>query len=110
MIRLALLLVKTSVIFVLVATLAMAVLGLTGCKMDFTGVLNANNGIYWYTNGPESINFKLDGRSPQSPSPELVFHIAGYQYAITNTIRSVSLLFSAAYRLIRAAYFPEIRT
>ena len=110
MIRLALLLVKTSAIFVLVATLAVAVLGLTGCKMAFTGVLNANNGIYWYTNGPESINFKLDGRCPQSLSPGLVFNIAGYQYAITNTIRTVSPLFSAAHLLIRAAHFPEIRT
>ena len=71
MIRLALLLVKTSAIFVLVATLAVAVLGLIGYKMAFTGVLNANNGIYWYTNGPESINLKLDGRFPQSPSPPL---------------------------------------
>ena len=101
---------KTSAIFVLVATLAVAVLGLTGCKMAHTGVLNANNGIYWYTNGPESINFKLDGRFPQSPSPGLVFNIAGYQYATTNTIRMVSPLFSAAHRLIRADYFPEIRT
>ena len=110
MIRLALLLVKTSAISVLVATLAVAVLGLIGYKMAFTGVLNANNGIYWYTNGPESINFKLDGRCPQSPSPGLVFNIAGYQYAITNTIRTVSPLFSAAHCLIRAAYFPEIHT
>ena len=101
---------KTAAISVLVATLAVAVTGFTGCKMDFTSVLNANNGMYWDMNGPEFFNFKLDGRSPQSPSPGLVFHIAGYQYVITNTIRTVSLLFPAAHLLIRAAHSPEIHT
>ncbi len=39
---------------------------------NFTGVLNANNGMYWDMNGPEFINLKLEGRSPQSPTQDTV--------------------------------------
>jgi hypothetical protein len=50
---------------------------------NFTGVLNANNGMYWDMNGPEFINLKLEGYSPQAPRPTgastggLIFHLAG---------------------------------
>jgi hypothetical protein len=76
---------------------------------NFTGVLNANNNMLWTMNGvDEFINLKLEGRSPQSPSTGLVFHIAGYQHSTTNTIRTVSLPFPAANLLIRADHSPEI--
>ena len=77
---------------------------------NFTGVLNATNGMYWDMNGPEFINLKLEGRSPQSPSTGLVFHIAGYRHATTNTIRTVILPFPAANLLVRADHSPEIHT
>ncbi|MFC7668083.1 MbnP family protein [Hymenobacter humi] len=76
--------------------------------VNFTGVLDANNGMYWDMNGPEFINLKLEGRSPQSPTTGLVFHIAGYKHATTNTIRTVTLPFPTAKLLVRTDHSPEI--
>ncbi|SFQ54078.1 MbnP family protein [Hymenobacter arizonensis] len=75
----------------------------------FTGVLNANNGMFWDMNGPEFINMKLEGRSPQSPTTGLVFHIAGHKGAANNTIRTVALPFGASKLLVRPNHLPEIR-
>ncbi|WP_210518854.1 MbnP family protein [Hymenobacter terricola] len=77
---------------------------------NFTDVLNANNGMYWDMNGPEFINLKLEGRSPQAPSSGLIFHIAGYKHSTTNTIRTVTLPFPAVSLLIRPDHSPEIHT
>ncbi len=74
----------------------------------FTGVLNANNGMFWDMNGPEFINMKLEGRSPQSPTTGLVFHIAGHKGAANNTIRTVALPFGAAQLPVRANHWPEV--
>ncbi|MCC3155365.1 hypothetical protein Q3A66_20250 [Hymenobacter sp. BT770] len=81
---------------------------------NFTGVLNANNGMYWDMNGPEFINLKLEGYSPQAPhAPQattggLVFHVAGYKGAANNTIRTVRLPFPTANLLVRPDHFPEV--
>ncbi|MBO2010832.1 MbnP family protein [Hymenobacter negativus] len=77
---------------------------------NFTGVLNANNGMYWDMNGPEFINVKLEGRSQQAPSTGLIFHIAGYKHSTTNTIRTVTLPFPSSSLLIRTDHSPEIHT
>ncbi|GAB3242125.1 hypothetical protein GCM10027346_38120 [Hymenobacter seoulensis] len=69
---------------------------------NFTGVLNADNGMFWEMNGPEFINLKLEGRSPQSPTTALVFHVAGYKGQANNTIRTVELPFPAARLLVHA--------
>ena len=60
-------------------------------------VLNANSGMLWTMNGvDEFINLSLTGYSAKSPSTGLTFHIAGYQHATTNTIRTVTLPFPTA--------------
>ena len=75
---------------------------------NYPGVLNASNGMFWDMNGPEFINLKLEGRSPQSPRAGLVFHIAGYKRVSTNTIRTVSLPFPAAKLAVRANHSATI--
>ncbi|HEX8505055.1 MAG TPA: MbnP family protein [Hymenobacter sp.] len=76
---------------------------------NFTGVLDGNNGMLWTMNGPEFINLKLEGRSPQSPTTGLVFHLAGYKGAANNTIRTVKLPFATGTQLlVRPDHFPEI--
>lgn len=84
---------------------------------NFTGALNANNNMYWDMNGPEFINLKLEGYSPQAPHTApavtggLVFHLAGYKHSTTNTIRTVTLPFPTGISLlIRADHTPEIHT
>lgn len=74
---------------------------------NFAGALDGNNAMWWDWS-KEFINVKLEGTSPQSPSRGLVFHIAGYQHAATNTIRTVTLPFPAAKLLIRPDHTPEI--
>ena len=77
---------------------------------NFAGVLDSNNSMWWDWS-KEFINVKLEGRSPQSPSGGLVFHIAGFRGAngANNTIRTVSPAFPAnAKLLIRADHAPEI--
>ena len=74
---------------------------------SFTGVLNASNGMFWDMNGPEFINLKLEGRSPQAPTSALVFHLAGYKGAANNTIRTVTLPFGSTPLLVRAGHVPE---
>lgn len=74
----------------------------------FSGALDANNAMWWDWS-KEFINVKLEGTSPQSPSRGLVFHIAGYQHSTTNTIRTVSLPFPTATKLlVRPDHTPEI--
>jgi hypothetical protein len=75
---------------------------------NFTGVLNADNGMFWDMNGPEFINLKLEGRSPQSPTTALVFHVAGYKGQANNTIRTVNLPFPSML-LVRADRSPQLR-
>jgi hypothetical protein len=76
---------------------------------NFTGVLDGNNGMLWTMNGPEFINLKLEGRSPQSPTTGLVFHLAGYKGAANNTIRTVKLPFATGTQLlVRPDHSPEI--
>jgi len=80
------------------------------------GVLDANNGMYWDMNGPEFINLKLEGYSPQAPhAPQattggLIFHLAGYKHSTTNTIRTVTLPFPGVNLLVRPDHSPEIHT
>jgi len=66
-------------------------------------------------NGPEFINFKLEGYSPQAPHATtattggLIFHIAGYKHSTTNTIRTVTVPFPTGTNLlIRASHTPEV--
>ena len=79
---------------------------------NFTeAALNANSGMLWTMNGVnEFINLSLTGYSSKSPSTGLTFHIAGYQHATTNTIRTVTLPFPAAGAslLVRPDYAPKI--
>lgn len=76
---------------------------------NFTGALDANNGMLWTMNGPEFINLKLEGRSPQSPTTGLVFHLAGYKGAANNTIRTVKLAFPAGtLLLVRPDRSPKV--
>jgi hypothetical protein len=75
---------------------------------NFSGVLNADNGMFWDMNGPEFINFKLEGRSPQSPTTALVFHVAGYKGQANNTIRTVRTPFPTAL-LVRPEGSSQIR-
>jgi hypothetical protein len=75
---------------------------------NFKGALDPNNGMLWTMNGDEFINLKLEGRSPQSPSKGLIFHLAGYKHSTTNTIRTVSPSFSGTTMLVRPDHFPEI--
>lgn len=75
---------------------------------NFTGVLNADNGMFWDMNGPEFINLKLEGRSPQSPTTALVFHVAGYKGQANNTIRTVTTPFPSTL-LVRADRSPRLR-
>ena len=84
---------------------------------SFTDALNANNGMYWDMNGPEFINVKLEGYSPQAPHAPtattggLIFHVAGYKHSTTNTIRTVTLPFPTGVSLlIRADHSPEVHT
>lgn len=84
---------------------------------NFTGVLSSNNGMYWDMNGPEFINLKLEGYSPQAPRANgaatggLIFHIAGYKHASTNTIRTITVPFPTGVKLlVRADHSPEIHT
>lgn len=77
---------------------------------NLTGVLDANNGMWWDWS-KEFINVKLEGTSPQSPSRGLVFHIAGFKGAngANNTIRTASPAFPANTKLlIRTDHTPEI--
>ncbi|MDB5234774.1 MAG: hypothetical protein JWR44_1767 [Hymenobacter sp.] len=75
---------------------------------NFTGDLSSNNGLLWTMNGvDEFINLELKGYSPQSPSGGLTFHIAGYKHSTTNTIRTVTLPFTAP-MLVRPDHAPEI--
>lgn len=76
---------------------------------NFTGVLNADNGMFWDMNGPEFINLKLEGRSPQSPTTALVFHVAGYKGRANNTIRTVELPLPSAPLLVRAGHSPQVQ-
>lgn len=74
----------------------------------FTGVLNANNGMFWDMNGPEFINLKLEGTSPQARTGGLIFHIAGYKQSTTNTIRTVMLPLPGGGLPIRADRSPQL--
>ena len=75
------------------------------------GVLDANNNMYWDMNGPEFINLKMEGSSAQALPRGLVFHIAGYKHATTNTIRTVTLSFPVGVNLlVRPDHSPEIHT
>ena len=75
---------------------------------NYTGVLTSDNGMFWDMNGPEFINLKLEGTSPQSPRGGLVFHIAGYK-GPKNTIRTVTLPFPGGTKLlVRTDRSPEI--
>lgn len=79
---------------------------------NFTeAALSSNNGMLWTMNGiDEFINLNLGGYSSRSPSGGLTFHIAGYKHSTTNTIRTVTVPFPAAYSpmLVRADHSPEI--
>lgn len=82
---------------------------------NFSGVLDAGKGMFWTMNGPEFINLKLEGYSPQAPHAPgaatggLVFHIAGYRHSSTNTIRTVTLPFPTGVRLlVRSDHTPEV--
>ncbi|MBJ6110907.1 hypothetical protein JAO73_17935 [Hymenobacter sp. BT523] len=78
------------------------------------GVLNAGKGMFWDMNGPEFINFKLEGNSPQAPhapaaaTGALVFHIAGYKHSTTNTIRTVTVPFTTSKLIIARDHKPEV--
>jgi hypothetical protein len=78
------------------------------------GVLNASKGMFWNMNGPEFINFKLEGNSPQAPhttpatTGALVFHIAGYKHSTTNTIRTVTVPFTSSKLIIAHDHEPEV--
>ena len=78
---------------------------------NYTGVLTAENNMFWTMNGPEFINLKLEGTSPQSPTTALTFHVAGFRGAngTRNSIRTVTLPFANDARLlVRAGHTPAI--
>lgn len=84
---------------------------------NFSGALDPNNNMFWNMNGPEFKNLLLEGYSPQAPHASgaatggLVFHIAGYQHASTNTIRTFTVPFPSGVRLlVRADHSPGIHT
>ena len=73
--------------------------------------------MFWNMNGPEFKNLLLEGYSPQAPHASgaatggMVFHLAGYQHASTNTIRTFTVPFPPGVRLlVRAGHSPEIHT
>ena len=78
---------------------------------NFTGVLNANSGMFWDWS-KEFINLRFEGTSPQSPTGGLIFHVAGYKggNGANNTIRTLTLPFPSAGLLVRADHSPEIHT
>ena len=84
---------------------------------NYTGDLSPSNNMFWDMNGPEFKNLVFEGHSPQAPHPApattggLVYHIAGFRHASTNTIRTFSVPFPAATPLlVRPDKTPNIHT
>ncbi|MDQ2772376.1 MAG: hypothetical protein M3Y54_17970 [Bacteroidota bacterium] len=84
---------------------------------NFSGALDPNNNMFWNMNGPEFKNLLLEGYSTFAPHATgattggLVYHIAGYQHASTNTIRTFTVPFPAGVSLlVRPDHSPEIHT
>ncbi len=71
-----------------------------------TGALDAGTGMFW---NPDAgyIYAQLAGRSPQSPTGEVVFDIGGFQKP-NNALRAVSPSFNGAKLLVRPDHTPEI--
>lgn len=73
-----------------------------------TGALDPAKEMFWTWNSGY-IYTKLEGSSPQSPSPNqsLTFHIGGFK-SPNNAIRTVSPSFNGNKLLVRADHTPEI--